>query len=773
VRLRDRLSLAIGGLALLVSVLVIGGALRWTQALVAGLVALALVMQVGSRRRLDHLSPITVLLGIAIVLTALQLLPLPAGLLDALNAPGNELRDDGAALSGTAPWRVISMDPAGTLRALAFFITLLGVAILGLRIASSERGRYLVLAGVAIACGLAAAVTGLHTLLNMHQLYGVYAPQHATPPLLGPLLNANHLGGLMAIGAVLAVGLMFHGRQAAQLRVLWVVIAVGCSTTALATQSRGAALALGLGLVTAIALLVTGRIRAPSSDDGRHHRALINEVPITIVIAFGLAVAVYTSAGKVADQLDNTSLAELNQPLSKYAAWRSSFTLVEEAPWLGIGRGALEPTFTRIHEPSAYVTFSHLENEYVQAVVEWGVPGAILLGLALAWCIVVAAKRWRDGALAACALGASAAILFQSSVDFGIELLGLAVPMVLVATTLLGVRLRESRGLAIRAARGSLVVALVAAAVVLVLPSTRTIQEDHDFLTEPRDHVVADVLPVIERHPLDYLAFGEAAAIMVRTGDPRAAKFLNHALRLHPTHPGLHRLTARMLIASGRRSQGAVEYALALRGTLTPKSMVAEIVTLLPEVHLAAAAIPIDATNRGHILRALAGLNRNDIAVHWLQRVVLGPRRDLAVIDELYALAMKLHELPIAEQAARRRLVESRTNASRIMLARVMFRREAFDQVLKDLADVPRWKGRIDEQAEAWFLMCDAHIEKRAWDPALECLHKLDGSGIIAPTRRNEVVKRLTIVSDQRTSEAQQKAIEEMQRALRSDPKPP
>ncbi|MEO7735869.1 MAG: O-antigen ligase family protein, partial [Kofleriaceae bacterium] len=376
-RLRDRISLAIGGLALLVSVLVIGGALRWTQAIVAGLVGLALVMQVGSRRRVDHISPLTVLIGIAVVLTAVQLIPLPAGLLDALNVRGNELRNDGAALSGTAPWRSISMDPAGTLRALAFFVTLLGVAVLGLRIASSERGRYLVLAGVTVTCGLAAAVTGLHTLLNMNLLYGVYAPQHATPPLLGPLLNANHLGGLMAIGAVLAVGLVFHHRQAAQVRVLWIVIAIGCSATAMASLSRGATLALGLGIATTIALLVTSRLGAPNDDGARHHRAWINEVPITIVIAFGLAVAVFTSAGKVADQLDNTSLTELSQPLSKYAAWRSSFTLVEEAPWLGIGRGALEPAFTRIHEPSAYVTFSHLENEYIQAVVEWGVPGAL------------------------------------------------------------------------------------------------------------------------------------------------------------------------------------------------------------------------------------------------------------------------------------------------------------------------------------------------------------------------------------------------------------
>jgi O-antigen ligase len=773
VRPRDRISLAIGSAALVTSVLVIGGALRWTQAVVAALVALALVMQLGSRRWLARTSPLVVLLGLATALTALQLIPLPEGLLAALDPRGSELRGDGAALAGTAPWRAISLDPAGTLRGLAFLVTLLGVALLGLRIAAAERGRYFVLAGVAVTCGLAAAVTGLHTLLNADDLYGVYNPQHATPPILGPLLNPNHLGGLMAIGAVLAIGLTFYQRQAAQLRVLWVVIAFGCSATALASQSRGATLALGLGVALTIALLVAGRLRQEREGRALDRRPLMNEVPITIVIAFGLAVAVYTSAGKVADQLENTSLVELGQPLSKYAAWKSSAALVEEAPWVGVGRGALEPAFTRVHEASAYVTFSHLENEYVQAVVEWGVPGAIALGLALAWCIVTAVKRWRDGALAAAAIGACAAIMFQSSVDFGVELLGVAVPVVLVATTLLGVPLREARALGIRAARGVLVLTLAGAAAVLVLPVTRSVGEDHDRLTGDKDATLAEILRVIERHPLDYLAYGEAAALMLRTGDPRAAKFLNHALTLHPTHPGLHRLAARMLIAGGHRSQGAVEYALALRGTLAPKHLVGEIVTLLPDAELAAAAIPTDAANHGQILRSLGELGREDVAVRWLTHVVVDREHDLTAIDELYRLALKRRDLPAAELAARRRLAQAHTNASRIMLARVMFRREAFDRVIQDLADVPKWKGRTDEQADAWLLACDCYIEKRAWDPALECLHKLDGSGIMAMTRRNDVVRRLTIVNEQRTLEVKQRAIEEMERALGSASKPP
>lgn len=101
----------------------------------------------------------------------------------------------------------------------------------------------------------------------------------------------------------------------------------------------------------------------------------------------------------------------------------------------------------------------------------------------------------------------------------------------------------------------------------------------------------------------------------------------------------------------------------------------------------------------------------------------------------------------------------------------MLFKRRQYDQVLNDLADVSKWTGRLDQRTEAWLLVCDAHIEQRAWDPALECLHKLDGSGIVPPGDRAGVVQRLAIVDEHRTAEAKQRAIEQMERALGSPAK--
>jgi O-antigen ligase/tetratricopeptide (TPR) repeat protein len=769
VKVRDRICLAIGGAALLTSVLAVGGALRWTQSTVALLVAGALATQVLAKRRLERLSPLVALLGVAAVLTAIQLIPLPVGLLHVLDPVGTQLRADGAALAGTSPWHSISLDPPGTTRALLFFITLLGVAILSHRFAASERGRLVLLGAVAVTCGLAAVVTGVHTLLSADSLYGLYAPVHmgVDPPVFGPLLNPNHLGGLMAMGAVLSLGLAFYSRQRTQLRVLWIVIGVGCTVVAAASLSRGAIVGLGIGVFVAAGVLVAGKM---SASERRHGRRIRNDLPIAIVVGLGIALALYMSAGNVASQLQQTSLYELSKPISKYAAWKSSLQLVRETPWVGVGRGAVEACLTRVHPGSAYYTFSHLENEYLSAVVEWGIPGALILGAVFAWCVLNALRRWRDGPLAAAALGALAMMMFQSSVDFGIEMLGIAVPLTIIASTVTLVPLRPEAG--VRTApigRGLLILALVAGAWLVSRPFARSLQEDHDDLLAADPPKLGDVVRSLENHPLDYLGFGEAADLMSRDGNIHAVEYLNQALRLHPTHPGLHRLAARMLVGLKRYDQAAVEYSLAMNAEAAPSGLLTEIVTLVPNADDVAASIPVDYPFVDVMLHSLKDLKRQDVSEKWLWRVAQRPQHDLGVIDTLYDLAMARRDYPLAEKVAELRMNVSHTTTSRVKLVKVQFQLREFDTVLKELADVKDWTGRTDEKADAWLVLCDVYIEQHQWDPALECLHRVDASGLLPG--RGEVNKRLQIVDEQRTYESKMEAIKAMEEALKKEPR--
>ncbi|MBA3502961.1 MAG: O-antigen ligase family protein, partial [Deltaproteobacteria bacterium] len=434
---RDRITAGLVALAAAVAIFALGSAQRWGQAVVGGVVALAVLSQLTSRRGLIERSPLMLGIGGALAVTVLQLVPLPDALITSLSETLDGYRRDGAAVAGVDVASTITMDVPGTLRAAAFFATLLGLAWVSLRLAASERGRYFLTASIAGLAALAALVTGIHVLVGATSLYGLYEPRHASPPILGPLLNSNHLGNLMAIGTVTSMGLFLHPKQPNSRRIVWAVAAVGCLVATLASMSRGAVIAVSAGFVVTVGTYVAQRLSThPSGSRRRGEGFYTRTVPIAIFVLCCLSIAVYMSAGSMMQQLESTKLDELHDPHSKYAAWRSATILVEESPWVGVGRGAFEPAFTRVHPASSVVTFSHAENEGLQAIVDWGIPACIVLALLAGWALLLAIRRWNDGPLAAGALGALMVVAFQSNFDFGIELLGLAAPVVVLFATL-------------------------------------------------------------------------------------------------------------------------------------------------------------------------------------------------------------------------------------------------------------------------------------------------------------------------------------------------
>lgn len=752
-RARDVATASLGAAALGVAIFAIGGAHRWAQALVAGLVALALVPVVTSRRAITRPSPILVLLCFAAGLTALQLVPLPASLLEILQPTGTALRRDGADLLAVEPARSISLDTAATWQALAGFVTLLGFAVVALRLSVTERGRYLVCACVAAICGLAAIVVGVHSLFDIRALYGVYKLEHADPHLLGPLLNLNHLGGLMALGVTTSIGLAAFQRQSNWLRVVWLAVATGCGITTVATVSRGATLALIAGTFVTVGALVASRFSAAETGRRRRSSFVTNSLPIGIVAACAVIIIVYSNANNVSAQLSKTSLDEISNPRTKFAAWRSGLQLVEEAPILGIGRGAFETSFTRVHPSSGQVTFSRVENEYLQAVIDWGVPGSILLALTACWLLVVAARRWRDGALAAGALGALVVIAFQSSVDFGVELLGLAAPTVAIAATLSYVPVKELEPRALRRAQIVRIatLGLLGACVVLLLASsTRTLDEDHARIqTSGR---FADIRAAVERHPLDYYAYAVAAERLKRARDPRSIQLLNHAMMLHPTHPGLHRLAALMLFEEGYKAQATIEFGIALRGVSQPASLVAEIIERFPGVE-AAAAIPADYHQTQTIVRALVDIGRTDIAIQWLDRVLQRePRKAMDACKLLFAM------IPREEKAADVALERCQSlvddNATRLSTARTLLSRHRVEDARALLEDVETWQGPTDEKLAAWFMLCDSYRQESRWEDAKRCMRRLQVAPDLPPARRDELERRLEEIDTARRASA-------------------
>jgi O-antigen ligase len=743
-RFRDWVTALAGLAAVAVSIFAVGGVLRGAQAVVALLVAISLGAALVSKRGLSRMSPLLALLAIACVLTAIQLIPLPAALLDILTPTANALREDGAALLGVSPPQTITTDRPATIGALVFFLILLGLALVVLRMATTEKGRYRVVAVVAGLCALTALIVGVHAVLGLTALYGVYEPVYAQPIILGPLLNSNSLACLMAVGAMLAIGLAAYRRQPGWLRASWLLVVAGCGVITVTTVSRGATLAFIAGGLMTVCVLVAQRMIGQEVSKRRRARFMTSALPIGIVAACMVILIVWMNAGNVERQLSRLSVDELSHSRSKFVAWKSAAQLVEETPWVGIGRGAFESAFTRVHPASGLAIYSHVENEYIQAVVDWGVLGALALALAAIWLAVVAVKRWRDGPLAAGALGALTVVAIQSNVDFGVEFLGLAVPITAIAATLVYVPLREVTHLtAVRALRGAHIAALGVGAVLLVASMTTTLlDEDRRAIDDRRSFTT--VRAAVERHPLDYYAFAVGAELADRGNDPRAILLLNHAMLLHPTHPGLHRMAARMLFRDGFVSQATIEYAAALRYTERPAKIIAEIVAMFPRDD-AALALPLDYSDPDLIARTLAELHRTDVATAWLERVLARRPNQSRACERLFVLAQS-GDLRAARVGTRRCREMLPDYATRVTIAKVLADRLAYPEIIDLLRDVEDWESRVDDKINGWLALCDAYNALGNRDESKRCLRRLDASPDMRAERRGEIVQRLEAI---------------------------
>ena len=737
-RFRDWVTALCGLAAVAVSVFAVGGVLRWSQALVAVLVAAAMAFTIVSRRGLGRVSPLVALLAIAAGLTGLQLIPLPAGLLSRLSPVASGLRDDGAALVKVDASSTLTTDVPATLGALIFFLALLGLAIVVLRIATSERGRYRVIASVAAICGLTALCVGIHQLLGMRTLYGIYDPHYAQPIMLGPLLDTNALACLMSAGVSLGIGLAAHRRQRGWVRVMWLLVVAGCGAVAVGTVSRGGSIAGLAGALVTAAMLVGQRLLSTDGSKKRRVRFVTNALPIGVIAGCMVLLVILLNAGNVERQLSQLSTDELSQSRSKFVAWRSAATLVEESPWLGVGRGAFESAFTRVHPVTGVARYAFLENEYIQAVVDWGIPGALALGCAAVWLAWMALRRWRDGPVTAGAIGALLVVAIQSNVDFGLEFLGLAAPAVAIAATVAYVPLRElERPLLARAARVMLVVALVGGALLLLSDRTKLLDEDQAELHAHPSW--AGVQASVERHPLDYLGYAIAADGLDR--GPRAIRLLNHAMLLHPTHPDLHRMAARMLYRDDFIAQAAGEYAAALRSTPAPKKLVAEILARFPREQ-AAAALPVDYAEPELLVRTMSDLGRGDVATLWLENVLKQRPRDSRACERLAVLAEQ-GVVAAAEVAGKRCSELILDYQTRLALAQILAKQQRYDDVIRLLADVEGWQSRADDKINAWLIVCDAHLALGHTDDAKRCLRRLDASPDMRIERRNEVLNRI------------------------------
>lgn len=411
--------------AYLVSCLALGGAsaagiLANGLLQIAAAILLAVVAMTAARRASQASEKQAWALAAGFVgLALLQLVPLPPALWASL--PGRDLIVQGFGLLGAPlPWMPVSLTPDGTLRALLSLLPPL--ALFALATSCSEPSRRLFVplllgfGGAALLLGLAQWAAGPQSPLYF---YANTNRGHT----VGFFANRNHQATLMLMllpfVAALATPLLCGGRireQAAPkiivIALLFAIVAGGVVTTG----SRA-----GIALLPVVAGLCGLMVR----------KDLTGTVPAGWVAAAGLLLAAGLAAVAASGVVTRDALSAGSVAAStREAIWQGTARLALDFQPAGSGLGSFVPLYpTREHvlnRPDEYANHAH--NDYLEWLLETGVPGTLLLLAFLVWFAVRVKGLWTSeqaaaGRAASIAIGA---ILLHSMVDYPVRTAALA-----------------------------------------------------------------------------------------------------------------------------------------------------------------------------------------------------------------------------------------------------------------------------------------------------------------------------------------------------------
>jgi O-antigen ligase len=388
---------------------------------VASIVVLIAGTVLGLRPNLQDAKPIWVILGAAIGLALLQLLPLSPALWQSL--PGRAMLAEAAsAAEQPQPWRSWAIVPGGAINAAASLIVPLTVLLLVNCIRSDERAS---LPGLLLAVIVSAMLVGLLQFSGADVTNPLVNAQRGVVD--GLFANRNHFALFLAIGCVVAP-VWAYDRDHAQrspnaLRARWrVLVAFALDVLFLLVILGGgsrAGVLLGV-LGTGLGLLIVHR---RIGHDLKHYSRWVFPAVITGVIAtFAIFVLASVMAGR-AVSIDRFMTFAVTQDLRA-----RNLPVVLQMVWnyfpVGSGFGGFDTVY-RIHEPLQSLQpeyFNHAHNDFVEVTLDGGLAALLLLIGALAWWARGSIRVWRSpaGGKAVPRMGSAvlALIFASSSVDY-------------------------------------------------------------------------------------------------------------------------------------------------------------------------------------------------------------------------------------------------------------------------------------------------------------------------------------------------------------------
>jgi O-antigen ligase len=387
-------------------------------------------------------APFIVSAAVLMVLILFQLLPLPPKIFELISPEAvkiHQMTNNG----NSDEWRSISLYGEGTLDEFLKYLSYLALFIVVVNHYRTKEQVQRTCVTITVMGAFVTVMAVVQRLSSLNFYYIFFSARHM--PTWGPYINHNHFAGYLEMVVPIGLGLLTYrvsrlpeGRHKSLIEhvaiivgverfFLLVLLLISCFfmiSAVVVSLSRGGIAGLVAGLLSFFILM--------NSRQLLRRRSRVVVITSVIVLLLGTMAAWDRISGRLHQMEDMDNIKRLN-------IWSDSINVIKDFPIAGTGLGTFARIYPRYQSRYPDMRFDHAENDYIEAAVELGLPGFLLvLFTMIAYCRAVF-SQWRKRhntfikCIAAGGLASFIALAIHGFTDFNLHIPANALLLTIIA----------------------------------------------------------------------------------------------------------------------------------------------------------------------------------------------------------------------------------------------------------------------------------------------------------------------------------------------------